>query len=436
VSDVTETRQRPGDQAPGSPEPGVVWLYTEHVFTGQRAFRPSGRFRVGRGDVELHLDDSQTSREHFELGIVNGAVAVTDLESRNGTYVNGRREDKTVRAAAGSTIRSGKSLLLVVEDVRRFEPVVEFPPPLVGGAGIAALHDALGTISKLSQPVLLLGETGTGKERVAELLHAMSGRQGPLVAVNMSALPTELVEAELFGHARGSFSGSDRARIGLVRSADRGTLLLDEIGDLPLPLQAKLLRVLESGEVQPLGEDRPTRIDVRFVAATNVDLDASVTRGTFRADLLHRLGVWRVQIPPLRERPEDIPLLVRHFAAHTDPPFSVEAMEQLVTFSHPGNVRELKNAVETAGARARSHSSPLVLREHLPEAVRPRPVSEPVPNSTTNADDAALRVRVDTVLSLRKGNVAQAARDLGVSRPWLYLALERLGIDPGTYRSR
>ncbi len=342
--------------------------------------------------------------------------------------------DKTVRVPAGGTIRCGKSLLLVVDDVRRFEPSEELGAPLVGGAGIAELRRTLTTVAALSQPVLLLGETGTGKERVAELLHRESGRSGPFLPVNTSALPAELIEAELFGHARGAFSGSDRARQGLVRSADQGTLLLDEIGDLPLELQAKLLRVLESGEVRPLGEDRSIPIDVRFVAATNVDLDAAVARGLFRSDLLHRLGVWRVRLPPLRERPEDIPILVRHFSSPADPIFSVEAMEQLVLFDYPGNVRELKNAVETASALARSRGAPMVLREHLPDAVRGASTETAAP--VASGDDAALQVRIETALTLRKGNVAQVARDLGVSRPWLYLALERLGIDPSRYRSR
>ncbi len=202
--------------------------------------------------------------------------------------------------------------------------------------------------------VCILGETGTGKELVARTLHERSPRaSGPFITLNCAAVPAELIESELFGHEKGSFTGAAGRHIGKFEQAERGTIFLDEIGDMPLAMQAKLLRVLEEGEVERIGSDKPTRVDVRVVVATHRNLEALVKEGKFRQDLFHRIYVFPILLPPLRERKEDIPVLVQHFAQQVcaqnnwkPVPFSPEAIKELQKLSWPGNIRELRNMVE------------------------------------------------------------------------------------------
>ena len=202
--------------------------------------------------------------------------------------------------------------------------------------------------------VCILGETGTGKELVARTMHERSARAaGPFVTLNCAAVPAELIESELFGHEKGSFTGASGRHIGKFEQADQGTIFLDEIGDMPLTMQAKLLRVLEEGEVERIGGDKPIAVNVRVVVATHRDLEARVREEKFRQDLFHRIYVFPLVLPPLRERRDDIPALVEHFAAQVcaqngwkPVPFTAEAMEALQAHSWPGNVRELRNMVE------------------------------------------------------------------------------------------
>jgi DNA-binding NtrC family response regulator len=214
------------------------------------------------------------------------------------------------------------------------------------------LFAVAGRVAASDVTVLIQGETGTGKDARAEALHHASPRAaGPLVVVDCGAVPPSLFESELFGHERGAFTGADRARAGAFEEADGGTLFLDEIGELPLPLQPKLLRVLEAREVRRIGGAQPRKVDVRVIAATNRDLREEVNRGTFRQDLYFRLEVVRFEVPPLRERPEDIPLLAEHFRQLAKPgtgvaPFSEETLATFMAHKWPGNVRELRNAVE------------------------------------------------------------------------------------------
>lgn len=227
---------------------------------------------------------------------------------------------------------------------------------LIGeSAAMRSLSELLDRIAASSAPVLVRGESGSGKELVARGLHHRSARsERPFVAVNCTALPEQLLESELFGHLKGAFSGATSARRGLFVEADGGTLLLDEIGDMPSELQSKLLRVLQDGQVRPVGADAPRHVDVRVVAATHQDLEAKVKAGTFRADLYYRLNVVPIVVPPLRERPEDIPPLIAHFlsrARQRTPNtrarrFSPELLEALTRSPWPGNVRELENVVE------------------------------------------------------------------------------------------
>jgi two-component system, NtrC family, response regulator HydG len=287
--------------------------------------------------------------------------------------------------------------------------------------------------------VLVLGESGTGKERVAEAIVRASRRADrPFVRFNCAALAAGLAEAELFGHARGAFTGATRARPGLFREADGGTLLLDEVGELAPSAQAKLLRVLQEGEVRAVGEERTRAVDVRVIAATHRDLAAEVRAGRFREDLFYRLDVVTLRIPPLRERPEDVPVLARHFLDRYARRFGVAALhapqallDQLAAHPWPGNVRELENAIEALVALSPPEGLDLGL---LPGEAGPDRAVEPL--SLKERVQAYERGLVVEALRAAGGNRSEAARRLGVSRVTLHDKLRRYGLgadedDPG-----
>jgi DNA-binding NtrC family response regulator len=298
---------------------------------------------------------------------------------------------------------------------------------------MARLSELVARVAPRDVTVLIAGESGTGKERLAEALWRASRRADrPLVRFNCAALNPELAEAELFGHARGAFTGAVRARPGLFGEADGGTLLLDEVGELAPAAQAKLLRVLQDGEVRPVGEDRAHRVDVRVLAATNRDLRAEVARGTFREDLFYRLDVVKLHIPPLRERPEDIQVLARHFLALFSERFGVPCpppgpalLARLAAHRWPGNVRELEHALESLVALSPEGELDLAL---LPTGEANAPGAPPL----------GLKLRVEAyerglvVDALRKagGRRAEAARALGISRVTLHDKLRKYAIAP------
>jgi two-component system, NtrC family, nitrogen regulation response regulator NtrX len=286
--------------------------------------------------------------------------------------------------------------------------------------------------------VCILGETGTGKELVARTLHDRSARaSGPFVALNCAAVPAELIESELFGHEKGSFTGAAGRHVGKFEQAEHGTLFLDEIGDMPLHMQAKLLRVLEEGEVERVGGEKPVRVDVRVLVATHRDLEAQVKNGKFRQDLFHRIYVFPLALPPLRERREDIPGLVKHFATQVcsqngwkPVPFTAEAIEALQAHSWPGNVRELRNMVERLMLLAPDGEVDLeTVRLALPQGSSSA--------ATAFSDSGALAERVqgferEVILAELKrshNNVTSAARALHLERSHLYKKAEQLGID-------
>jgi two-component system response regulator HydG len=279
--------------------------------------------------------------------------------------------------------------------------------------------------------VLITGESGTGKERLAEaVVGASDRRDAPFVRFNCAAIRPELAEAELFGHARGAFTSADRARRGLFREADGGTLFLDEIGELDLATQASLLRALQEGEVRPLGEDRPVAVDVRILAATHRDLVEEVRRGAFREDLYYRLNVVQLRIPPLRERPEDIPVLAQRFLAEfadrygTGPLGPTAALtERLLTHRWPGNVRELRNALESLVALSPPGRLDLALL-----AVGGSTGAEAVGATLADKMGAYERGLLVAALDAHGGNRTQAARSLGIGRATLYEKLEKHGL--------
>jgi len=287
------------------------------------------------------------------------------------------------------------------------------PSNLVGAS--EAMQAVLRNVRKLAgqkTTVLVAGESGTGKELVARALHELSPRAAfPFVAVNCGAIPSELIESELFGHVRGAFTDATRTKKGLVEEADGGTLFLDEIGELPLPLQPKLLRFLEDEEVRPLGDVRARKVDVRVVAATGRDLRRAVAQGQFREDLLYRLDVVGVRLPPLRERREDIPALAAHFLARyarlrpelAGMSLSDEAREALAAYRWPGNVRELEHALERAVVLA---DGPVIREEDLPDAVRAVPATGAHPTAPRTWD----RIGADGSLSIKHATRALEER--------------------------
>lgn len=308
------------------------------------------------------------------------------------------------------------------------------------GAAMQRMMAQLERVAPSEARVCILGETGTGKELVARTIHERSARSGgAFVTLNCAAVPAELIESELFGHEKGSFTGAAGRHIGKFEHADHGTIFLDEIGDMPMAMQAKLLRVLEEGEVERIGGDKPTSVDVRVVVATHRDLEARVREDKFRQDLFHRIYVFPLVLPPLRERREDVPALVAHFAAQVSAqngwksiPFSAEAMAALQAHSWPGNVRELRNMVERLMLLATDGQVDLATVElALPKtgSKGPAPVSAFSSGALSERVDAFEREVILAELKRSHSNVSLAAKSLGLERSHLYKKAEHLGID-------
>ncbi|MCA1979831.1 MAG: sigma 54-interacting transcriptional regulator, partial [Thiobacillus sp.] len=299
---------------------------------------------------------------------------------------------------------------------------------LLAEAHLAAQSDA---------PLLILGESGTGKEVLARAVHRASPRHAaPFVAINCGAIPAELLESELFGHVKGAFTGAARDHAGLFLSAQGGTVFLDEIGDMPLPLQVKLLRVLQENEVRPVGATESRPIDVRILSATHRNLEDAIAAGSFREDLYYRLNVVNLALPPLRERREDIPLLAQHFleelAAKYRRPlagFAPEALEMLVSADWPGNIRQLRNVLEQCCALATTPTIPasLVARALRDKPAEIRPLAE--------ARAAFERDYLITLLKLTRGQVSEVARLAGRNRTEVYRLLQRHQLNPALFKA-
>ena len=337
---------------------------------------------------------------------------------------------------------------LELRQVRREARVLRADLGLAGemignSPALRRVRDMIVRVAPSDARVLITGESGTGKELVAAAIHAGGARRDrPFVRVNCAAIPRDLVESEMFGHERGAFTGATERRIGRFELADRGTLLLDEVGDLGAEAQAKLLRAIESGEIERVGGSKPIRVNVRVLSATNKDLTRAVADGTFREDLYFRLNVIPLAIPPLRERPDDIPALVKHFSAlhraRTGQPltsWTTEALDLFGRYRWPGNVRELANIVERL---AILHPGREVTGDDIREVLPSVPVRLAEPAALPNADllDASLtdtlddyeRMLITRALSVAGGNIAEAARRLQTDRPNLYRRMKRLGI--------
>jgi sigma-54 dependent transcriptional regulator, acetoin dehydrogenase operon transcriptional activator AcoR len=395
-----------------------------------RRARPDGTARL-----EVEVPDPSMSAVHVRLRRNGREWLLVDQESKNGTWVDGVRVQRTV-LQAGTRFMVGRSFF-------RFWPRAGIVPGGVRdleseGVGVlttlstqmAEVLEQLQAVAPEKVPVLLIGESGTGKEVLARTLHERSGRPGALVAVNCGGIPPNLVEAELFGHKKGAFSGADQDRPGLVKASDTGTLFLDEIGDLPLPAQIALLRVLQEFEVRPIGGHKPTRVDLRVIAATHHDLPELVRQGKFRHDLLARLEGVTLSLPPLRERTEDIPILIaalleRLAPEHPDVRLRPEAAVMLLEYSWPLNVRELHQVI--SGAVALSGAKPIDVA-HLPPRVREKVPTESRSRELT-AEERAHREELLKLLREHRGNLAAVARALGKGRTQVVRWVERYDID-------
>ncbi|HUJ63234.1 MAG TPA: sigma 54-interacting transcriptional regulator [Kofleriaceae bacterium] len=395
------------------------------------------------GELTIRIPDKWMSSKHAKIEPSFGRWVLVDTESKNGSIVDGHTTKRAV-LTDGSLIELGHTLFLFFERM----PVDDTAPALLelvpDGAvpGLATLVPAwqaelarLRQIASSEIPMLIEGESGSGKEVIARAIHALSGRKGQFVPVNCGAVPENLVESELFGYKKGAFSGAQQDHPGLVRAADGGTLFLDEIGDLPPSSQAALLRVLQEKEVMPVGGTKAVPIDLRVVAATHRDLDEMVADQSFRHDLFARLAGFRIAVPPLAERRADLGLLIgalyaRLFAAD-HPGFEIDAARLLLRYPWPLNVRELEQAL--AAAHVLAGAEP-VRADHLPDTVRSgRPPGAPRPVVLSETDQ---KVRDQVVAALREhqGNVSAVARALDKDRKQIQRWIKRFGLDPGSYR--
>ncbi len=334
---------------------------------------------------------------------------------------------------------------------RQTRGVYHFQTMISKSPRVRRVFDLIEQVGPTGSTVLVQGETGTGKELVAQAIHsADTRRSGPFIALNCAVLNDSLLESELFGHERGAFTGAEKRNIGRFEQAHGGTLLLDEVGDIPPLLQAKLLRVLQSGTFERLGGAETIKVDVRIVAATHRGLDEEVKMGRFRADLFYRLNVVKIELPPLRERTEDIPLLATHFLEKHRPAgggstteISSEAMRSLVRYSWPGNIRELENAIKSGLTLA--EGGVLGIND-LPESVVPRStsgprtgalldVNRPLPDLTDELISQVERDYFSKLLAMYKGNVARCARHSGLSRRSVTQKLSKLGLERKSYKN-
>ena len=402
---------------------------------------------IGRepGEKRIALDDAEVSRRHAEVISEGDGWRIRDLGSRNGTFVDGERRDEAP-LSDGTVVRIGRNLLVALD--LGWQGNAELLPDdgYLRGPSLAMqlVRGEISVLAKSGIPVVIMGETGVGKEIAAERIHALSGRRGPFTPVNCSAIPSELAESQLFGHQAGAFTGATQKRDGLFAAANGGTLFLDEIGEMPLSVQPKLLRALARGEFLPVGATDVHRADVRVIAATNRELDAAVSEGAFRADLLARLAGWRLVIPPLRARRDDILPLAEATLAREPVrcEISIDAAEALLLHDWPYNVRELEQVIAQAALRrGREHQ---LLLSHLPAEIS-RPLldrspaltesdSQPPVEVTVPRDRPPTREDLQRILDHYQGNVAQVAEFFGKGRQQIYRWLARYRLSAGSFR--
>jgi transcriptional regulator with PAS, ATPase and Fis domain len=397
--------------------------------------------------ITIGLPDRKVSGQHARIVRSQNGWRVTDAGSTNGTFLNGAQVSDQL-LSDGDIIEVGRTVLSVRLALATPEktPEISFgEEDEIAGLGtlLPALRAELAVVKRIASstvPVLLLGETGTGKEVVARAIHAISQRPGEFVAINCAALPEALIEALLFGHAKGAFSGAVREETGFVRKAHMGTLFLDEIGDLPRAAQAVLLRVLQEGEVVPVGSTRPVQVDLRVVAATHQPIEAMVEEGRFRRDLFARLQGFTHRLWPLAQRREDLGLLVAELLKRltteraSEARISADAARALVRYEWPLNVRELGQALSRALTLA--EEGPVEV-SHLPSALTAaakRPPARGGAPTSLSSEQAAVRAELMAHLDRSGGNVAAVARHMHKAPMQIYRWMQKLGIDPRAFR--
>ncbi len=405
---------------------------------GGRVEVPAAGLRIGAGpDNDIVVDDGFTSSFHAQLFVRNDRLFVRDLDSTNGTFLDGVRVVEA-EVAAGAVVRFGKIDVHVEADEVE-EPVV--PPTGQGPWHCVDLHTSDAEFAKLFKliekvapheaTVCVFGETGTGKELVAQAIHRLSNRRtGPIVPLNCAAVPSTLIESELFGHEKGAFTGADRQRLGAFEEANKGTLFLDEVGELSMDVQAKLLRVLETRSVRRVGGKGDVPVDARVVCATHRDLAKHVKEGKFREDLLHRLYVIPLRLPALRERPSDIGFLARHFIAHLSPVKGVQlsdaAEKKLRTHAFGGNVRELRNVIQRALIMGSGRELTDVDIVFVPVSLADATLVGQVYKAGMTMEEvekSAYRGALETY-----GSAAEAARALGLAKTTFWRRATALGV--------
>jgi transcriptional regulator of acetoin/glycerol metabolism len=437
--------------APGSPRLLVVLECRRPTALGCRlmldrldevivARNPTGRIERNLRSATLFVGDFQVSRQHLAVRRTQAGWRLDDLGSKNGTAVNGERVN-TAMLVHGDIIEAGGAMLMFLLDGGRGDANDCDLTPSAGPPSFRTLSIELERriqeilkIAPVAVPVLVRGETGTGKELMARAIHEVSGRRGPFVPVNCGALPRDLIESELFGHRRGAFSGATEDREGLVRRAHQGTLLLDEIAELPPDSQIALLRFLQEGEVRPVGASHAVKVDVRVVAATHQDVKQRLIDGRFRSDLYGRISGFELNLPALRDRREDLGMLVASIlsTACPDPSritLSKSAARALFRYSWPQNIRELENAMRAAVGLSDGYE---IRMEHLPKAVRDQQQSTSI--SLLGSKDRALREQLIELLRETGGNVSAVARAMQRAPVQIRRWCHRLQIDVAGFR--
>lgn len=480
---VTDTTHKPADTEDEAPTtgrgPGLVLVYA----AGAPVLKILPLDGAGGTPLELGRthpllvdhEDALMSRRHARILFRDGGFELTDVGSANGSAVDGRPLAGTLWTDSARVLRLGHSLFLLTSDIAPFMSLgvrADASKERIEGPALQRLLRSVARLAERSHTMYIVGESGSGKESVARAFHS-AGPRGPFVAVNCATIPEGVAERLLFGAVKGAFSGAAADSEGYVQAAHGGTLFLDEIADLDATVQAKLLRVLESGEVTPLGSTRPRPVDLRICSASHKDLRELATNGKFRADLYFRIGMPRVVVPPLRQRPEEIPWHVVRTIAKVAPELKASALlvETCLLRTWPGNVRELMAEIKTAAVNALAAGKTSVSSNHMerhagaalgastassdaldealpkPDALTPPQVqpstpipSTPIPSAPRAASPpleeapagrpAFTRTQLMTALIEAKGNISAAARGLGLHRTQLRRYLTQQGIDP------
>ncbi len=440
----TDVGAKIGDEAGEAFPLLTIAHHPEARFIGERrAFLDEQPFVIGRrgdGFAPGALDDRLISRQHAQIRRAGERLVLEDLGSHNGSYVNGARVGEA-ELGPGDLVAVGGVVLLVHRGPAFFQRKSH---PHIGGVSlaIARVLDQIERAAGSDVTVLIQGETGVGKELVARALHDASGRGGAFVAINCGTVATGVLQSELFGHAKGAFSGAGAERTGLIGSAKGGTLLFDEIGDAPAELQVSLLRLLEQREYRPVGSDKNLQTDARFVAASHVDLRAAVEEGRFRRDLLGRFDRWLIDVPPLRQRREDVLALASGILARRGRPARIERplALALLAYDWPQNVRELESVVEQI-LMEQPDGDALALTERITRRLGTSVWGGEETEDDTDDDPAPrMRGRPPTATELRArfvahgGNVKALAAEFGVGRNTLYRWFKKLGLDPDRLR--